>query len=93
MACYSIPFGKGACGTTWKEGKTLIIDDVEKFPGHIACSSLSRSEIVVPLYDSKHNFYGVLDIDSTEVGTFNEVDKKYLEQMMEILMIEIEYLL
>ena len=93
VACYSIPFGKGVCGTTWKEGKTLIVDDVEKFPGHIACSSLSRSEIVVPLYDSKHNFYGVLDIDSTEVGTFNEVDKKYLEQMMEILMIEIEYLL
>jgi len=89
VACYNIPFGKGVCGAAWKEGRTLIVDNVEKFPGHIACSSLSRSEIVVPMYDSKGQFYAELDIDSTELDTFNEIDKKYLELLMNILMTEI----
>ena len=84
VACYEIPFGKGVCGTAWKEGKTLVVKDVEEFPGHIACSSLSRSEIVVPIF-KEDKIIGVLDIDSTEVGTFDETDREYLEKAMAIL--------
>ena len=84
VACYEIPFGKGVCGTAWKEGKTLVVRDVEEFPGHIACSSLSRSEIVVPIF-KEDKIIGVLDIDSTEVGTFDETDREYLEKAMAIL--------
>ena len=84
VACYEIPFGKGVCGTAWKEGKTLVVRDVEEFPGHIACSSLSRSEIVVPIF-KQDKIIGVLDIDSTEVGTFDETDREYLEKAMDIL--------
>ena len=84
VACYEIPFGKGVCGTAWKEGKTLVVRDVEEFPGHIACSSLSRSEIVVPIF-KEDKIIGVLDIDSTEVGTFDETDREYLEKAMDIL--------
>ena len=88
VACYSIPFGKGVCGKAWEEGRTLIVPDVEKFPGHIACSSLSRSEIVVPMYDDSHTFRGVLDIDSTRLNDFNEDDKEGLERIIELLMEE-----
>ena len=84
VACYSIPYGKGVCG----KGRTLIVPDVEKFPGHIACSSLSRSEIVVPMYDASHTFRGVLDIDSTQLNNFNEDDKEGLERIIELLMAE-----
>ncbi len=84
VACYTIPYGKGVCGTSWKEGKTLVVKDVEEFPGHIACSSLSRSEIVVPIFKND-KIIGVLDIDSTETGTFDETDRDYLEKAMDIL--------
>lgn len=84
VACYEIGFGKGVCGSAWKEGRTLVVKDVEEFPGHIACSSLSRSEIVVPVFkDGK--IIGVLDIDSKETGTFDETDREYLESAMKIL--------
>ena len=88
VACYSIPYGKGVCGKAWEEGRTLIVPDVEKFPGHIACSSLSRSEIVVPMYDASHTFRGVLDIDSTYLNDFNKEDKEGLERIIELLMAE-----
>ena len=88
VACYSIPYGKGVCGKAWEEGRTLIVPDVEKFPGRIACSSLSRSEIVIPMYDDSHTFRGVLDIDSTRLNDFNEDDKEGLERIIELLMAE-----
>lgn len=83
-ACTRIKFGRGVCGTAWKEQRTLVVEDVEKFSGHIACSSLSRSEIVVPL---KHNgvVVGVIDIDSTELSTFDDTDRFYLDQAAEII--------
>lgn len=81
VACTRIRYGKGVCGTTWKEGHTLIVPDVEQFPGHIACSSLSRSEIVVPLV-AEGKIWGVLDVDSTEIGQFNETDQQYLEEIV-----------
>ena len=84
VACYTIPYGKGVCGTAWKEGKTLVVRDVEDFPGHIACSSLSRSEIVVPVF-KENKIIGVLDIDSTDVGTFDNTDQLYLEQAVRII--------
>ncbi|MBP5390695.1 MAG: GAF domain-containing protein [Bacteroidales bacterium] len=84
VACYEIGFGKGVCGSAWKEGRTLVVKDVEEFPGHIACSSLSRSEIVVPVI-KEGKIIGVLDIDSKETGTFDQTDKDYLESAMKIL--------
>ena len=80
VACYTIPFGRGVCGTAWQQRQTLVVGDVETFPGHIACSSRSRSEIVVPLFDQQGEVWGVLDIDSEHVGTFDETDRQYLEQ-------------
>lgn len=80
VACTNIQFGKGVCGTAAKERKTIIVDDVNKFPGHIFCDADSRSEIVVPLF-KKNDIYGVLDLDSTSFSAFNETDKKYLEEM------------
>jgi len=79
VACYEIPFGKGVCGTAWKKGETVVVRDVEEFPGHIACSSLSRSEIVVPVKDEEGSIVGVLDIDSKEIGTFDDGDRQGLE--------------
>ena len=80
VACTRIRKGKGVCGTAWQEGATLLVPDVEVFPGHIVCSSLSRSEIVVPLIkDGKVG--GVLDIDSDLLNFFDETDRKYLEEM------------
>ncbi|MDD2538762.1 MAG: GAF domain-containing protein [Bacteroidales bacterium] len=81
VACTRIPYGKGVCGSSWKQSKTLIVPDVEKFPGHIACSSRSRSEIVVPLFDQRGNVQAVLDIDSEKLNTFDKTDRKYLEQL------------
>ncbi|MES2849555.1 MAG: GAF domain-containing protein [Bacteroidota bacterium] len=81
VACTRIKKGKGVCGTAWQKAATLIVPDVEKFPGHIACSSLSRSEIVVPLiYDGEVK--GVLDVDSVSLNDFDETDKKYLEEIV-----------
>lgn len=84
VACTRIAFGRGVCGSAWKEEKTIVVEDVDKFPGHIACSSLSRSEIVVPI-KSKGNIVAVLDIDSEFLGTFDEIDAKYLEELCEII--------
>ena len=80
VACTRISKGRGVCGTAWAEGKTLIVPDVEKFPGHIACSSLSRSEIVVPLLKGTE-VWAVLDIDSSVYNEFSETDRKYLEEI------------
>lgn len=85
VACTRIGYGRGVCGTAWKSGKSIVVEDVEKFPGHIACSSLSRSEIVVPLYAEGEGIVGVLDIDSTEAGAFDEVDREYLEKLCSII--------
>lgn len=78
VACARIPFGRGVCGTAWKEMRTLVVPDVEEFPGHIACSSESRSEIVVPVW-AHGKIEAVLDIDSREKGAFDETDSRYLE--------------
>lgn len=84
LACTRIKFGKGVCGTAWKEARTVIVPDVEEFPGHIACSSASRSEIVVPVFLGKE-IMAVLDIDSTETDTFDETDRKWLEKIVSLL--------
>lgn len=81
IACTRIRKGKGVCGTSWEKGQTLIVDDVEKFPGHIACSSLSRSEIVVPLWKDG-SVIGVLDVDSEHLAHFDATDQLYLEQIV-----------
>ena len=81
-ACTRIRKGRGVCGTAWKEGRSLVVEDVEEFPDHIACSSLSKSEIVVPLF-SDGVVIGEIDIDSTELATFDDVDREYLEKAAE----------
>src|SRR6218665_1521096 len=81
VACTRIRRGRGVCGTSWAEAKTLTVPDVEKFPGHIACSSLSRSEIVVPVIRNGE-VIGVLDVDATEPARFDTVDQQYLEQIV-----------
>jgi len=80
VACTRIKKGRGVCGMAWQNAATLIVPDVEKFPGHIACSSLSRSEIVVPLIQN-NKVVGVLDVDSELLNQFDETDKKYLEEI------------
>ena len=82
VACTRIPFGKGVCGSAWKQGGTIVVPDVDAFPGHIACSSESRSEIVVPVFRDGA-VCAVLDIDSREPATFDAVDAKYLEKLVE----------
>ena len=84
VACTRIGFGKGVCGAAWKERKTFVIPDVDQFPGHIACSSLSRSEIVVPVFVNQ-KVVGVLDIDSTELSTFDQDDAKALEEVAKLI--------
>lgn len=84
MACTRIKFGKGVCGTAWKEAQTIIVKDVDQFPGHIACSSASRSEIVVPL-KVNGEVVGVLDIDSEKLSNFDSTDKKWLEKVAVLL--------
>ena len=84
-ACYSIPIGKGVCGTAFAEKRTYIVPDVEAFPGHIVCSSLSRSEIVVPIFNKTGEPVGVIDIDSKTPNAFNETDAAYLEQVAHLL--------
>lgn len=84
VACYRIRKGRGVCGTAWAEAQTQVVPDVEQFPGHIACSSLSKSEIVIPIYN-KDIVTGVLDIDSDQLATFDEIDRYYLEEIVTIL--------
>jgi L-methionine (R)-S-oxide reductase len=81
IACTRIQKGRGVCGSAWAQAKTLIVDDVEKFPGHIACSSLSKSEIVIPIIQN-NEVIGVLDIDSVLLNDFDAVDAKYLEEII-----------
>lgn len=84
VACTRIAYGKGVCGTAWKEQRTLIVPDVDAFPGHIACSSLSKSEIVVPLIINDR-IAGVLDVDSKETADFDETDELYLNQIIKLV--------
>jgi GAF domain-containing protein len=84
VACTRIRKGKGVCGTSWAEAKTLIVPDVEQFPGHIACSSLSRSEIVIPVIRNG-KVLGVLDVDSTDLNTFDSIDQHYLEEIVSLI--------
>lgn len=86
VACTRIQYGRGVCGTSWKEKKTIIVDDVSIFPGHIACSSFSKSEIVVPVF-SNNQIIGVLDVDSEHLQHFDDVDKKHLEEIVKLIRI------
>ena len=86
LACSRIPFGKGVCGTAWKNAKTIIVPDVDAFPGHIACSSASKSEIVVPVFNADGaSIIAVLDIDSASYATFDEIDRIWLERIVTTL--------
>lgn len=84
IACTRIAYGRGVCGTAWQRGETVVVPDVERFPGHIACSSLSRSEIVVPIRKGD-NIVAVLDIDSEHLATFDDVDREWLERIVKLL--------
>ena len=84
VACTRIGYGKGVCGTAWKEGKTIVVEDVHEFPGHIACSSVSKSEIVVPIFKD-NQVVGVLDIDSENLATFDNSDKEWLERIIDLV--------
>ena len=83
-ACVRIARGRGVCGSAWQRAETIIVEDVEKFPGHIACSSLSRSEIVVPVWHSDR-IIAVLDIDSEHLATFDATDREWLERIVSLL--------
>ena len=83
VACMHIGYGKGVCGTSWKQQSTVVVPDVELFPGHIACSIESRSEIVVPVFSSGQ-IIAVLDIDSKDLSTFDDVDKQWLEEIVKV---------
>ena len=86
LACSRIPFGKGVCGTAWKNAETVIVPDVDAFPGHIACSSASKSEIVVPVFGADGaSIIAVLDIDSASYATFDEEDRIWLERIVTTL--------
>lgn len=85
VACTRINLGKGVCGTSWQNNEVIIVDDVDAFPGHIACSSLSKSEIVLPIYNSNKDVIGVLDVDSDTYKTFDKIDEQYLTQILQIL--------
>ena len=84
VACTRIAKGKGVCGAAWEQGKTLVVPDVDAFPGHIACSSLSRSEIVIPIYQN-NEVVAVLDVDSEKLDQFDQFDVQYLEQIVKLL--------
>lgn len=87
VACTRIRKGRGVCGTSWDEARTVIVPNVHEFPGHIACSSLSNSEIVVPVFDECGNVTGVLDIDSRDFDTFDETDAEWLEKICRLIRI------
>lgn len=85
VACTRIGFGKGVCGTCWKEKRVIMADDVEKFPGHIACSSASKSEIVLPVFDTQQKVVMVMDIDSDKLSGFDNTDEKYLREIVKLI--------
>lgn len=85
VACTRIQIGKGVCGTAWQRNEVVIVDDVDQFPGHIACSSLSKSEIVLPLYNSSKEIIGVLDVDSEHYKTFDKTDEEWLKKIVGLL--------
>lgn len=85
VACTRLFQGKGVCAAAWEQNRTVVVDDVDAFPGHIACSSLSRSEIVIPVRDGSGQVTAVLDIDSVELGAFDEVDSKGLQELVKLL--------
>jgi L-methionine (R)-S-oxide reductase len=85
VACTRIRKGKGVCGTAWAENKTLVVPDVDAFPGHIACSSASKSEIVVPLHDAQGEVIGVLDVDSDALADFDDTDATYLGELAKLI--------
>jgi L-methionine (R)-S-oxide reductase len=87
IACTRIVKGKGVCGTAWNDKETIIVDDVDSFPGHIACSSLSKSEIVIPLFDANNNVTAVLDIDSETYASFDKTDAFYLKEITKLLVL------
>lgn len=82
LACTRIKYGRGVCGTAWAKGESVVVPNVDEFPGHIACSSLSKSEIVVPVFANNGEVMGVLDIDSENLATFDDVDKENLERLL-----------
>ena len=90
VACTRIAYGKGVCGTSWKEAQTIIVKDVHEFPGHIACSSASQSEIVVPIF-KENQVVAVLDIDSEKLSTFDETDKKWIEKIVGLFLRNSEF--
>lgn len=85
VACMHIPYGKGVCGSAWQRAETVVVEDVEQFPGHIACSSESKSEIVVPVFGGDGKVTAVLDIDSEKLATFDDTDRRYLEEICRLL--------
>ncbi len=89
VACYHIAKGRGVCGDAWEQERTIVVPDVEEYPGHIACSSLSRSEIVVPVRNKQGDIVAVLDVDSPEVNTFDATDQHFMEQIAGIVAREI----
>ena len=87
VACTRIAYGRGVCGTAWKEEETIVVEDVHQFPGHIACSSASKSEIVVPIFKD-NQVVAVLDIDSEKLATFDNVDKEWLEKIVNLIQLQ-----
>lgn len=85
VACTRIAKGRGVCGTAWAEEQTILVENVDNFPGHIACSSLSKSEIVVPLFDINNKIFGVLDVDSDQLNDFDEIDQHWLELLVGLI--------
>ncbi|MCB0408827.1 MAG: GAF domain-containing protein [Flavobacteriales bacterium] len=85
IACTRIKKGKGVCGTSWVEKRTIVVPNVDEFPGHIACSSSSKSEIVLPIFNHNKEVVMVLDVDSEELSTFDEVDEKYLNEVVKLI--------
>lgn len=85
VACTRIALGKGVCGTAWEQKEIIIVPDVDVFPGHIACSSLSKSEIVLPMFNRREEVIGVLDVDSEMLNHFDEIDAKYLKEIVNLL--------
>lgn len=85
VACTRINKGKGVCGTSWMKAETILVPDVEQFPGHIACNAKSKSEIVLPLLDAKKHVIGVLDLDSDVLNSFDQIDEHYLKQIISLI--------